>query len=326
MKRLFRSLARIVLGVSAVSAALWIAAAVVMRQPVFGDTPFQGRLRSDPRALRRHVETLTTTMHPRDARHPENLDRAAEYIERSFAGAGASVTVQPFVVNGSTYRNVVANFGPAAIDLPLLIVGAHYDAFGGRTGLPGADDNASGTAGLLELARLLGASPPRTPVALVAYPNEEPPYFGSERMGSFVHAEELRTSGRAVSGMICLEMIGYFGAEQRYDSWVIDALYPRSGDFIAVAGGWDDRALLRGVKKAMRGAGGVRVLSLTGPREMLDASDQRNYWMRGWPAVMITDTAYLRNPNYHAATDVAGTLDYVRMARVVDGIYNATMQ
>jgi Peptidase family M28 len=318
-----RPLLRIVIGAALGCAALYAVAAVVMRQPVFGSKPFRGSVRADAAVLRQHVEFLTTTVRPRDAAHPENLEVAARYIEGAFARAGGRVSSQPFDAGDATYRNVIASFGPHDDRRPLLVIGAHYDAFSMFSDLPGADDNASGTAGLLELARLFGASPPRTPVALVAYTTEEPPFFGSERMGSAVHAASLQRGGRAVAGMICLEMIGYFAAEQRYDSWVLRALYPKRGDFIAVAGGWRDRALLRGVKKAMRGAGGVRVLSMTGPRAMIDASDQRNYWARGWPAVMITDTAYLRNANYHAATDVASTLDYARMARVVDGLFNA---
>jgi Zn-dependent M28 family amino/carboxypeptidase len=204
----------------------------------------------------------------------------------------------------------------------VTIVGAHYDVFAMRAPLPGADDNSSGTAGLLELARLLGARRPSRPIELVAFANEEPPYFGSDEMGSTVHAASLARDRRNVAGMICLEMIGYYTRRQPWHSWVMALVYPRRGDFIAVGGGWDYRALARRVKSAINGAGGVAV-SFTGPREMLDASDQRSYWARGWPAVMVCDTAYLRNPNYHTARDTADTLDYQRMARVVDGIANA---
>jgi hypothetical protein len=100
-------------------------------------------------------------------------------------------------------------------------------------------------------------------------------------------------------------------------------VYPSRGDFIAVAGGWPDRNLARWLKRGIAGAGGVPVVSFTGPRETSDASDQRNYWSRGWPAVMVTDTAFLRNPNYHTLGDTAATLDYRRMAAVVDGVFNA---
>lgn len=125
--------------------------------------------------------------------------------------------------------------------------------------------------------------------------------------------------------MICLEMIGYFSAGQRWPNRLFELLYPSKGDFIGIAGGWSDRSLARFVKRAIIGAGGIRAVSFSGPRETSDASDHRNYWRHGWRAVVVTDTAFLRNPNYHTAGDTAGTLDYRRMARVVDGVLNAVL-
>ncbi|MEA2337294.1 MAG: hypothetical protein QOE82_1301, partial [Thermoanaerobaculia bacterium] len=180
-----------------------------------------------------------------------------------------------------------------------------------------------GTAGLLELAHLLGAAHPSEPLMLVAYTNEEPPFFGSEEMGSAVHAASLARAHRAVKGMICLEMIGYYAPQQSWPAPMFSLLYPNRGDFIAIAGGWSDRQLARWLKRGVLGAGGIPVVSFTGPRETSDASDQRNYWSRGWPAVVVTDTAFLRNPNYHTSGDTAMTLDYRRMAAVVDGVFNA---
>src|SRR5881394_1031165 len=119
-------------------------------------------------------------------------------------------------------------------------------------------------------------------------------------MGSAVHAESLARRHRSIAGMICLEMIGYYTETQPWHTWVLALIYPNHGRFIGVAGGWRDRKLARAVKDGIRGAGGIEAVSFTGPREMLDASDQRNYWSHGWPAVMVTDTAYIRNPNYHA--------------------------
>lgn len=230
-----------------------------------------------------------------------------------------------FEARGRRYANVIAHFGPAATGEPLLVVGAHYDAFGETGNLPGADDNASGTAGLLELARLLGLDEPKGPVVLVAFANEEPPFFGSEQMGSAVHAESLASTNRAVRGMICLEMIGYYANKQSWPNALFALLYPDDGDFIGVTGGWADRQIARVVKRAIAGAGGIRAVSYSGARATSDASDHRNYWSRGWTAVMVTDTAYLRNPNYHTSGDVAATLNYEKMARVVDGVLSATL-
>ncbi|MEA2165640.1 MAG: hypothetical protein QOK37_3767 [Thermoanaerobaculia bacterium] len=315
------SVRRVLLAVISMMLVILAVAALVVRQPSFRTKPYAAKTRASALILRQHVEFFTTAVRPRGAEWPENLDRAAAYISERFHAAGARVTEQSFAVRGRTYRNVIADFGPATG--ARLIVGAHYDAFTATGDLPGADDNASGTAGLLELARLLGIHPPQKPVELVAFTTEEPPFFGSDEMGSAVHAAQLQRDGIAVAGMICLEMIGYFHGRQSWPSALLGALYPSEGNFIAVTGGWQDAAFARDLKAAIRGAGGVNVVSFNSPREMLDASDQRNYWSRGWRAVMVTDTAYFRNPNYHTKNDTADTLDYEKMARVVDGVFNA---
>jgi hypothetical protein len=145
-------------------------------------------------------------------------------------------------------------------------------------------------------------------------------------MGSRVHADGVAAAGEAVDGMICLEMIGYFSERQPWAGAVLGLLYPRRGDFIVVAGRSTDAGLARRVKRAMRGAAGPRVVSFSGPLVMgIDASDHRNYWRNGYNAVMVTDTAFLRNPHYHTAGDTAATLDYRRMAGVVDGVSNAVL-
>jgi Zn-dependent M28 family amino/carboxypeptidase len=287
-----------------------------IRQPTITTLAYGSRPRTDAMALQRHVVFLTTEVRPRSADHPEKLDRAAEYIAAEFRKSGAAVEMQPF----DRYRNVIARFGPGRGRA--MIVGAHYDAFSTNdANLPGADDNASGSAGLLELARLLGTVELTRPIVLVAYSTEEPPYFASPGMGSAVHATSVDPEG--VEAMICLEMIGYFRGEQMWPSATFDLLYRDKGDFIAVGGRWSDRALVRLVKRGIRGAGGVRVYGFVGPRRTLDASDHRSYWDRDIPAVLVSDTAYMRNPNYHTARDTADTLDYEKMARVVDGVFNA---
>lgn len=298
-------LKRILLLTSTLVIALFAAATMAIRQPALSRASYLAHGRADASRLRRDVVTLTAHRDP-------------DWIASELRKTSAVVTEQVFHARGATYRNIVASFGPETAEV--LVVGAHYDAFGG---LPGADDNASGTAGLLELARLLGKETLTSSVVLVAYANEEPPFFGSEQMGSAIHAASIEQ--RRVTGMICLEMIGYFHGKQRWDSWVLGLMYPNRADFIGVTGGWADRKLARRVKRAMQAAGGVDVLSFSGPREILDASDHRNYWSRGWTAVMITDTAYLRNPNYHTRRDTAETLDYATMAKVVDGVLNAVL-
>jgi hypothetical protein len=306
---------RSLLRITSLVASLVALGVAAIRQPTLTSLSYGSRPRANPAALQRHVVFLTTAVRPRSAEHPENLDRAAEYIAAELRKSGAAVAMQPF----DRYRNVIARFGPATGRA--IVVGAHYDAFSMTGNLPGADDNASGTAGLIELARLLGQFKPKRPVILVAYSTEEPPYFASAKMGSAVHAESI--DPRNVEAMICLEMIGYFQGEQMWPNATFDLLYRDRGDFAAVAGRWSDRALVREVKRGIRGAGGVRVYGFVGPRQTLDGSDHRNYWDRGIPAVLVSDTGYVRNPNYHTERDTAETLDYEKMARVVDGVFNA---
>jgi len=319
MKHFLRRVLRSLLAAAGVLVLLLGLAVAAITQPTFGRVDSPEGPSADPQGLRRHVEFLTVGASPRDSDHPQNLDKAAAYLKEQLLLAGTQVREQEFRVRGRLYRNVIASLGPATG--PLLVVGAHYDSFGDFGPNPGADDNASGTAGLLELAHLLHGRSLRYRVDLVAYANEEPPWFGSPWMGSVVHARSLQ--GQDVRGMICLEMIGYFTEKQPAPSWLFRLLYPSRGDFIVVAGRWADRDLTRRVKQAVRSSG-FPTHSFTAPRSAgIDASDQMSYWDRGIPAVMVTDTSYIRNPNYHSPGDTAETLDYVRMARLVEGVANA---
>ncbi|HEX2061514.1 MAG TPA: M28 family peptidase, partial [Thermoanaerobaculia bacterium] len=270
--RILRSVLRITIAVLVVLAIAFAALLVVVRQPTFRALPYRASVRADENRLRAHVEFLTRDVAPRDARHPRNLARAAEYIATHFRAAGGTTALQWFDARGERYANVIGQWGPDDPSKPVLVVGAHYDAFSARAALPGADDNASGTAGLLELARLLQTQKLDAPVLLVAFVNEEPPFFGSEEMGSAVHASTLAASRRRVRGMICLEMIGYYGDTQTWPNGLFRLMYPTTGDFIGVGGGWEDRHLARHVKRAIRGAGGIDVVSFTGPRATTDAS------------------------------------------------------
>lgn len=295
-------------------------------QPLLsGATPNMERT-VDPSLLEAHVRKLSVELGPRDESHIENLDRVAAYIKSEFSQTGASVSEQPYRVQGKSYRNVVAQFGPESAER--IVVGAHYDTAGP---LPGADDNASGVAGLIELARLLGRQQPPMRVELVAFSLEEPPYFRTTGMGSSVHAESLRTQNVRVRAMFSLEMIGYFSDaanSQRFPIGVLGALYPSTGNYIAVVGRLSDGFLVRRTKAAMRHAAPLPVYSINAPSFVpgVDFSDQLNYWHAGYGAVMITDTAFYRNFNYHTAEDTAEKLDYKRMAMVVEGVYAAVWE
>ncbi|HEV2854397.1 MAG TPA: M28 family peptidase [Thermoanaerobaculia bacterium] len=287
-----------------------------------GESRNRGRT-VDPARLEAHVRALAEDFIPRDEDHPENLDQAAAYIRRQLEQAGGRVEDQAFDVAGNTYRNVIARFGPETRER--IVVGAHYDAAGPY---PGADDNASGVAGLIELAFLLGKGGLPLQVELVAYTLEEPPYFASGAMGSAVHAASLKKQGIPVRAMISLEMIGYFTdapGSQELPAPFLKLLYPSKGNFIAVVGKLGQGSLVGKVKKAMKRAAPLPVESINAPTSLpgVDLSDHRNYWAAGYPAVMLTDTAFFRNPHYHGESDTPDTLDYRRMALVVEGVYGA---
>ncbi len=276
-----------------------------------------------PERLEVHVRALADDFVPRDYAHPDHLELVAAYIREEFERAGGDPWEQPYTAGSITYRNVAAGFGPDTRER--IIVGAHYDAAGPY---PAADDNASGVAGLIELAHLLGRDPPSTRVELVAYPLEEPPFYRTPFMGSAVHAASLKRQGVRVRVMISLEMIGYFTdapSSQQLPLAALRAFYPSRGNFIAVVGKLGQALLVRRIKRAMKRATPLDVQSLNAPRWVpgVDFSDHLNYWDAGYPAVMITDTAFYRNPHYHTAHDTADTLDYVRMAQVVEGVHAA---
>jgi Zn-dependent M28 family amino/carboxypeptidase len=268
---------------------------------------------------------LSETFVPRSEAYPDNLDKTANYIEQKFKAAGGRVSFQPFSTGGRTYRNVIGSYGPETDER--IVVGAHYDAF---SIYPAADDNASGLAGLLELARLLQHTAPKLRVDLVAFTLEEPPFFRTDLMGSAVYAESLRATGAKVRGMFSLEMIGYFTDSedsQQFPNILLKMLYPSRGNFITVVGRFSDIGLTRSVKKSMKGACSLPVYSLTAPSFFpgIDFSDHMNFWNRGYPAVMITDTAFFRNTAYHTPQDTADRLDYQKMADVVEGVYAAVI-
>ncbi len=315
---MLKSTARVLGTVAAAVFLAWLAAA----QPSCrSNAPATAAV--EPESLRGHVETLSVRFRPRDWLHRDNLDACAEYIAGHFGRAGAAVIHQPFVSGGGTYRNVIGRFAPGVS--PRLIVGAHYDAYGEE---PGADDNASGVAVLLELAELLGglASPP--PVDLVAYTLEEPPFFASDQMGSAIHAKSLESQPGSVRGVIVLEMVGCFSDErwsQSYPLPLLYLMYPSRGNFIGVVSKWDQGKWVKTVKVAMKGASPLPVYSIRAPAALTGValSDHRSYWPCGIPSLMVTDTAFYRNKAYHSADDTPDRLDYRRMAQVTAAVFAA---
>jgi hypothetical protein len=285
----------------------------------------------DRERLRQDVQTLAAIVPPRNAKNVASLDNSAKYIFEEFAKTGGRVGIQRFTQDGEEYRNVICSHGPEAGER--IIVGAHYDVQGDQ---PGADDNASGVAGLLELSRLVQSLKTELKFRLdfVAYTLEEGQLFKhpfSRHYGSYIHAKSLAQAHISVRAMICLEMIGYFSDfpnSQKYPLFFMRWFYPVKGNFIAVVGKWGQGGLVNKVKKSLAALSQVPVESLTAMVFIpgVSFSDHQSYWKFDYPAVMITDTAFYRNMNYHKPSDTAATLDYNRMAEVIKGLYGVIYQ
>jgi len=205
----------------------------------------------------------------------------------------------------------------------VVIVGAHYDSCFN----PGADDNASGVAALLELARLVRGEPLGRTVKFIAFTNEEPPIFQTEQMGSHVYARAARARGEDIRAVLVLEMLGYYDdrrGSQQYPP-LFGLFYPSQANFISVVSDFGSRRLCRQVSQAFKRASAFPIESVSTFRSIpgVTWSDHWSFWQEGYPAVMVTDTAFLRNPHYHQMSDTWETLDYERMATVVLGLAGA---
>jgi hypothetical protein len=264
--------------------------------------------------------------------NPSGLSRAADFIEEFFSRSGFSVSRQTFQADRFDCHNLEAVTGDfCGLGEPHWILGAHYDS---APGTFGADDNISAVAILLETARLLAQSPnPPRNIRFVAYTNEEPPHFMNESMGSRVHAQSCRKNGDNLQGMICLESLGYFTDKPGSQELPIygvpgetltfarsRGIDPTVGNYIAIVGDEHSAALLARFDAAFS-RDPVPTLPLVMPEMRL--SDHLCYWDEGSPALMLTDTAMFRNPNYHRHTDTVETLDFEAMASIAENLVSA---
>jgi Zn-dependent M28 family amino/carboxypeptidase len=271
--------------------------------------------------LRTHVHRLAGEIGERNPNLYASLEEARLYIERGLTQAGYQIQHDVYEISGRTYRNVVAE-RPGS-EGGVVIIGAHYDT---APGTPGADDNASGVAVLLELARLLRNFAPAPAIRWIAFTLEEPPYYRTPLMGSRIHARKCRKGAERVVCMISLEMMGYYSdlaGSQGYPLPFMSWLYPDRGNFIALAGNFRSRKLVRTIAGWISEAGEIPVVSPAFPLPGAGLSDNWSFWKEGYPALMITDTAFFRNPHYHSGTDLPETLDYTRMAALVTALDKA---
>jgi Zn-dependent M28 family amino/carboxypeptidase len=274
--------------------------------------------------LKAHVTKLADSERFRNYLDLERLNESANYIKEQLNNYGYQAEFQNFTIKGNTYKNVSAIVGHG--EKNRIVIGAHYDVC---YETPGADDNASGVAGLLELSRLLIENKHQLnrEVELVFYTLEEPPFFGTESMGSAIHATSLRQSKTKIDLMISIEMIGRFSEQensQEYPIGFLNLIYPTVGNFIAVVGRLSDINLLRKIKTILKSdSNRIPIETIAMPRIVpgVSFSDHYQYWDQGYPALMITDTAFLRNHDYHTENDTSDKLDYDKMAIIVEKIY-----
>ena len=271
--------------------------------------------------LRRHVERLAGEIGERHVLRPAALHAAERYIGDTLRRLGYEVRRQNYEAQGVDCANLEVVIEGAARAAEIVLAGAHYDTVPGS---PGADDNASGVAAVLELARLLrGAKPART-LRLVAFVNEEPPFFFWGEMGSKVYAQEARRRGDDIRVMLSLEMLGCYSDEKGSQGYppLLGHFYPAEGNYIAFVSNLRSRRALRSLVDAFRAASDFPAEKLAAPALVpgIGWSDQLSFWRAGYPAAMVTDTAFHRYRHYHKPTDTPEKLDYERMARVVDGL------
>jgi Zn-dependent M28 family amino/carboxypeptidase len=271
------------------------------------------------RRLRAHVETLATGIGGRIV--TSGLERAGRYIEQELRSYGYLPRRLSFIAGGYTFANIEAeNSGGQNLD-EILVIGAHYDTAGN---LPGANDNASGVAATLELARrFAGAKRART-VRWVFFTNEEPPYFQTEAMGSYVYAKGCRERRERVSAMLSLETIGFYTDEPGSQSYPVGIHpgYPDRGNFLGFVADFRSALLLRTALQAFRAKASLPAEGLAAPTFIagIGWSDHWSFWKFGYKALMLTDTAPFRYPYYHTAQDTPDKLDYRRFADAVQGI------
>ena len=272
--------------------------------------------------LRSHGEAIGAS--PHNVAHPQALEASALYLERQLTDMGYQVRRQSFDAGGGVrVRNLEVVIGPRDPRAPSIVIGGHYDSVGDA---PGANDNATGAAAIVELARGLADLRGRSAIRLrlVLFVNEEPPFFKTDRMGSLVYARALKRTREPVAGMLSLETLGFYSdrRESQHYPFPLGMLYPSTGNFVAFVGTTSSRSWVRRSVGAFRASAAFPSVGGTAPGfiQGIDWSDHWSFGQVGIPAAMVTDTAPFRYPYYHTSQDTPDKVDYARLARVVDGL------
>ncbi len=271
--------------------------------------------------LRSHVDMLAARIGDRNYIFYKNLEEAAAYIEKTLSGMGYGIVRQEFAAKGQQFSNIIAERRGAKQPDKVIIIGAHYDC---SLGSQGADDNGSGVAALLALARAFAAKNPGCTVRFAFFPNEEPPFFWTSDMGSYRYAGLCRRRGDTITAMIALEMLGFYSDAPGSQSYIfpMNLFFPDTGNFIAFVSNLQSRSLLHQAVGSFRRANPLPSEGVALPWFIPGVfwSDHWPFWEHDYPAIMVTDTAFFRNPHYHEPTDLPETIDYERMARVTAGL------
>jgi Zn-dependent M28 family amino/carboxypeptidase len=272
-------------------------------------------------AIRHDLERLAGEIGERNIQNYTNLCASADFIQLSFEQAGYKVMRQSYEVAGKTCYNIEVEISGNEQTNGIVIVGSHYDTV---FGCPGANDNASGVAALLALAKAFSGKETSHSLRFVAFVNEEPPYFQSGKMGSMVYAKRCRERCENIVAMLSLETIGYYSEQpgSQHYPFPVGFFYPSTGNFVAFVSNISSRRLVRKVVASFRrqvkfpSEGGA----LPGIIPGIGWSDQWSFWQMGYPAIMVTDTALFRYPYYHTAQDTPDRICYDYLTRVVDGL------
>lgn len=318
--RLLSLMAALLVFTTPVLVLLWMTA--TPGQSFAGSLP---PLTPDQRQLstRLHDHIVAIASEPHNIGHLQALDHSARYIEQQLAGMGYSVHRQWFEADGKRVRNIEVTIRPGVPDARTLVIGAHYDS---AYDAPGANDNGSGVAALLELARSMAPLDGHATARfrLVFFVNEEPPYFQTHKMGSYVYATHLAQTSERVAGMLALETIGYYSDRPRSQHYPfpLDMLYPDKGNFIAFVGMTSSRSFVRKTTGAFRAAAPFPSVGGSAPGFLqgIDWSDHWSFAQVGIPTLMVTDTALFRYRFYHTLADTPDKVDDARLARVVTGL------
>ena len=320
LQRLLFSALRITIAVAAILALLWWFGMRMPGKNISKPAPLSPDEVVLREELRANVQTLAGEIGERNMWHYAQLNAAAEFIEDSFSRAGLQARRDSYDMRGQSCHNIEAEI--PGVRPEILLIGAHYDSV---LGSPGANDNGTGVAATLALAQHFAGRKPNHTLRFVAFVNEEPPYFLSDEMGSFIYAGRCKARGDKISAMISLETIGYFSDaphSQTYPSPGLGLFYPKVGNFIGFVSNVPSRALLRSVVALFRKHAKLpsEGAALPGFIPGVSWSDQWSFWRQGYPGIMVTDTAPFRYPYYHSSSDTPDKLDYDRFTLVVSAM------